>query len=96
MSKMTENAVQRSHHAARSAVRICEMTRFGSFGLNYHSARNARNPKSGEKVLVPPKNVPHFKAGKDMRDRVEASMKQVLLRLAAEKDRTILTSRKGT
>lgn len=38
----------------------------------------------------------NVRLAKDMRDRVEASMKQVLLRLAAQKDRTILTSRKGT
>lgn len=60
-----------------------EIRGFGSFGLNYRPARTARNPKSGESVLVSPKHVPHFKAGKEMRDRVEASMKQVPLRLAA-------------
>ena len=60
-----------------------EIRGFGSFGLNYRPARNARNPKSGEKVLVSPKHVPHFKAGKEMRDRVEASMKRVALRLVA-------------
>ena len=60
-----------------------EIRGFGSFGLNYRPARTARNPKSGEKVLVSPKYVPHFKAGKEMRDRIEASMTRGLLRLAA-------------
>ncbi|MER2512556.1 MAG: integration host factor subunit beta [Nitrosomonas ureae] len=52
-----------------------EIRGFGSFGLNYRPARNARNPKTDEKILVSPKYVPHFKAGKEMRDRVEASVK---------------------
>ena len=63
-----------------------EIRGFGSFGLNYRPARNARNPKSGEKVLVLPKYVPHFKAGKEMRDRVEASMKQVPLPAQADRE----------
>lgn len=50
-----------------------EIRGFGSFGLNYRPARTGRNPKSGEAVLVAPKYVPHFKAGKAMRERVEAS-----------------------
>jgi len=50
-----------------------EIRGFGSFGLNFRPARTGRNPKSGEAVLVAPKYVPHFKAGKAMRERVEAS-----------------------
>ena len=48
-----------------------EITGFGSFGLNYRPPRIGRNPKSGEKVSVPEKYVPHFKAGKEMRERVD-------------------------
>lgn len=48
-----------------------EIRGFGSFGLNYRPPRVGRNPKSGEKVLVPEKNVPHFKAGKELRERVD-------------------------
>ena len=44
---------------------------FGSFGLNHRPARIGRNPKSGEKVRVPEKFVPHFKAGKELRERVD-------------------------
>ena len=50
-----------------------EIRGFGCFSLNYHPARTGRNPKSGEKVNVAPKYVPHFKAGKEMRERVEVS-----------------------
>ena len=48
-----------------------EIRGFGSFGLNYRPPRTGRNPKSGEKVLVPEKHVPHFKAGKELRERVD-------------------------
>ena len=50
-----------------------EIRGFGSFALNYRPPRTGRNPKSGEKVLVPEKFVPHFKAGKELRERVDLS-----------------------
>ncbi len=48
-----------------------EIRGFGSFSLNYRPPRIGRNPKSGEKVDVPEKFVPHFKAGKELRARVD-------------------------
>lgn len=48
-----------------------EIRGFGSFALNYRPPRVGRNPKSGEKVSVPAKWVPHFKAGKELRERVD-------------------------
>jgi integration host factor subunit beta len=48
-----------------------EIRGFGSFSLNERSSRVGRNPKSGEKVEVPAKRVPHFKAGKELRERVD-------------------------
>ena len=51
-----------------------EIRGFGSFALNYRPSRVGRNPKSGEKVEVPEKWVPHFKAGKELRERVDASL----------------------
>lgn len=47
-----------------------EIRGFGSFGLNYRPPRQGRNPKSGDNVKVPAKYVPHFKSGKDLRERV--------------------------
>ena len=44
---------------------------FGSFGISKRNARNGRNPKTGSKVQVPAKHVPHFKAGKELRERVD-------------------------
>lgn len=49
-----------------------EIRGFGSFSLNYRPPRVGRNPKSGEKVQVPEKYVPHFKAGKELRERVDS------------------------
>jgi len=48
-----------------------EIRGFGSFDLNYRPPRIGRNPKSGERVNVAEKYVPHFKAGKEMRERVD-------------------------
>jgi len=50
-----------------------EIRGFGSFALNYRPPRTGRNPKSGDKVHVPEKYVPHFKAGKELRERVDLS-----------------------
>ena len=62
--------------ALASGQRI-EIRGFGSFSLNYRPPRVGRNPKSGDKVSVPEKWVPHFKAGKELRERVDKSLKAV-------------------
>ena len=49
-----------------------EVRGFGSFGINYRPPRKGRNPKSGASVMVPAKYTPHFKAGKELRDRVDS------------------------
>jgi len=51
-----------------------EIRGFGSFSLNYRPPRVGRNPKSGDKVSVPEKWVPHFKAGKELRERVDRAL----------------------
>lgn len=48
-----------------------EIRGFGSFNLNHRPPRNGRNPKTGASVLVPAKYVPHFKPGKELRERVD-------------------------
>lgn len=48
-----------------------EVRGFGSFGLNLRPQRNGRNPKTGAKVMVSAKYAPHFKPGKELRDRVD-------------------------
>lgn len=49
-----------------------EIRGFGSFELNYKPPRKAMNPKTGDKVAVPAKHVPHFKPGKELRERVDS------------------------
>lgn len=47
-----------------------EIRGFGSFSLHYRPPRMGRNPKTGEAVALSGKYVPHFKPGKDLRERV--------------------------
>jgi|TARA_B100001059_G_C17765609_1_gene545392 integration host factor subunit beta len=47
-----------------------EIRGFGTFSVRHRNARNGRNPRTGEKVVVPAKNVPMFKPGKGVRDRL--------------------------
>ncbi len=50
-----------------------EIRGFGSFSLHYRPPRRAHNPKTGERVFTQEKYTPHFKPGKDLRERVNAS-----------------------
>lgn len=50
-----------------------EIRGFGSFSLHHRDKQERRNPKTGEKVIVESTSFPHFKAGKDLRDRVNNS-----------------------
>jgi integration host factor subunit beta len=52
-----------------------EIRGFGSFSLHFRPARLGRNPKSGDAVALRGKHVPHFKPGKELRERVNASAK---------------------
>ncbi len=56
--------------ALSSGERI-EVRGFGSFTLHHRRARVGRNPKTGNSVTVPDKHVPHFKPGKELRQRVD-------------------------
>lgn len=47
-----------------------EIRGFGSFSLHFRPPRMGRNPKTGEAVALSGKHVPHFKPGKDLRERV--------------------------
>ena len=51
-----------------------EIRGFGSFSLHYRAPRIGRNPKTGESVGLSGKYVPHFKPGKELRDRVNESL----------------------
>ena len=51
-----------------------EVRGFGSFSLHYRPPRTGRNPKTGDAVALPGKHVPHFKPGKELRERVSSAM----------------------
>lgn len=51
-----------------------EIRGFGSFSLHYRAPRMGRNPKTGDAVKLQGKYVPHFKPGKDLRNRVNNSL----------------------
>ncbi len=51
-----------------------EIRGFGSFRIRHRRAKEGRNPKTGEAVAVPPKKVPFFKAGKEMREMVDGKI----------------------
>lgn len=51
-----------------------EIRGFGSFSLHYRAPRIGRNPKTGDAVKLTGKHVPHFKPGKELRDRVNDSL----------------------
>ncbi|CAA6825980.1 MAG: Integration host factor beta subunit [uncultured Thiotrichaceae bacterium] len=75
-SKDVEWAVKiildRMTNALSTGDRI-EVRGFGSFSLHYREGRKGRNPKTGESVDLSPKHVPHFKPGKELRERVNDS-----------------------
>lgn len=64
--------VEQMSEALSTGERI-EIRGFGSFSLHHRPPRIGRNPKTGEPVALPGKHVPHFKPGKEMRQRVNES-----------------------
>ncbi|MGY0398845.1 MAG: integration host factor subunit beta [Ostreibacterium sp.] len=54
-----------------------EIRGFGSFSLHHREQRIGRNPKTGEQVKVKAKAIPHFRAGKEMRSRINDSLGKV-------------------
>lgn len=55
-----------------------EIRGFGSFSLHFRPPRMGRNPKTGDAVALPGKHVPHFKPGKELRERVNASTSPIV------------------
>ena len=63
-----------------------ELRGFGSFRIRQRNARVGRNPKSGQKVDVPSKKVPFFKAGKELRELVDEREAEEAVREAAREE----------
>ena len=61
--------IEQMAQSLASGERI-EIRGFGSFSLHYRPPRMGRNPKTGEAVPLAGKYVPHFKPGKELRERV--------------------------
>ncbi|MDD3031287.1 MAG: HU family DNA-binding protein [Atribacterota bacterium] len=53
--------------ARKESVRLVG---FGTFGVRERAARNARNPRTGESISLPEASVPFFKAGKELKEKV--------------------------
>jgi len=68
-----KSIMEQMSNSLASGERI-EIRGFGSFSLHYRPPRSGRNPKTGGSVALPGKHVPHFKPGKELRERVNASM----------------------
>lgn len=71
--KQTEVIVETIFESIKDALAKggkVEIRGFGNFRLRSRKARKARNPKTGEAVDVPPKKVPYFKVGKELREMV--------------------------
>lgn len=89
IDRLVERQTHMSHRDIELAVKLLldsvsdelstagriEIRGFGSFSVHERPARVGRNPKTGESVQIPKKHVPHFKPGKEMRERVNESHK---------------------
>jgi integration host factor subunit beta len=71
--ELAVNEVLERVSGALSANERIEIRGFGSFSLHHRPPRKAHNPKTGERVFTEAKYTPHFKPGKEMRDRVNES-----------------------
>ena len=67
-----KSMLEHMSEALASGERI-EIRGFGSFTLRFREPRIGRNPKTGEPVALPGRYVPHFKAGKELRERVNVA-----------------------
>ena len=84
----TKEIVQKTFNAIVETLlrdRRIELRNFGVFEVKQRKARKARNPRTGERVDVPPKNVVTFKPGKEMEEKVR-KMKNVPLMTDDEDD----------
>ena len=70
-----KSLLEQMSEALATGERI-EIRGFGSFSLHFRPPRSGRNPKTGDSVSLPGKYVPHFKPGKELRERVNDSLKK--------------------
>lgn len=70
MEVAVKNILEQMSYTLEKGDRI-EVRGFGSFSLHFRQPRVGRNPKTGDQVRLEAKSVPHFKAGKELRERVD-------------------------
>jgi len=78
--------IEQMSHTLSSGERI-EIRGFGSFSLHYRAPRVGRNPKTGDSVELASRYVPHFKPGKELRDRVNSARENGEAEVEADADR---------
>ena len=69
--EMTLDTFSKSISEALNKGKTVEIRGFGSFTNRKYGSYTGRNPKTGSAVSVPPKRLPFFKVGKDLRERVD-------------------------
>jgi integration host factor subunit beta len=69
-AKVIVNAIFDSMKESLEKGQRIEIRGFGSFALRQYGAYKGRNPKTGEIVNIPPKRLPHFKVGKELKEMV--------------------------
>jgi integration host factor subunit beta len=74
VTKDAEAAVKAILDAMAMSLARGQRIEIRGFGINHRPSRTGRNPKSGEKVPVPETFVPHFKAGRELRERVDSKI----------------------
>jgi integration host factor subunit beta len=79
IAEMVNLILETMSEALAENTRI-EIRGFGSFSLVERPSRSAHNPKTGQKVMTENKFAPHFKPGKELKDRVDASRTKVKLK----------------
>jgi len=80
---ISKSAAQKALDATTNAVTnalkngdTVTLVGFGTFYVGERAERQGRNPKTGERVEVPEKHVPHFKPGKELRERVDLALQE--------------------
>ena len=68
-----KSVIEQMSQALSTGERI-EIRGFGSFSVHFRPPRMGRNPKTGSAVALPGKHVPHFKPGKELRERVNMDL----------------------
>lgn len=75
--ELSVNCILEAMSTSLSQNERIEIRGFGSFSLHHRPPRKAHNPKTGERVYTQSKYTPHFKPGKELRERVNASRERV-------------------